>query len=181
MEYYNELWFSFTFDLLNSYDPYYEEPERLDSPEQLNDLLQKYGVLCDETVALKELTAVRAYRDRLRDLIMSGSDEQLGEFLTESELRSPLRPRLNAQGDGSFRYVYSPPDKNTGSLADRILAVCSRTLGRELTLYGRPRLKVCVSDPCREIFSDHSKNRLQRFCSKRCSTRYHVKKHRESQ
>lgn len=66
------------------------------------------------------------------------------------------------------------------SLADQILALCSFTLGKELVEHGRERLKSCASTPCEEIFVDHSKNGRQRFCSKQCSTRFHVKKHRQS-
>ncbi|WP_374955060.1 CGNR zinc finger domain-containing protein [Paenibacillus sp. PCH8] len=62
----------------------------------------------------------------------------------------------------------------------RILrTICSFVLGKELAKYGRSRLKECASKPCEEMFMDHSKNGQHRFCSKRCSNRYHIKKHRQ--
>ncbi|WP_089967947.1 CGNR zinc finger domain-containing protein [Lihuaxuella thermophila] len=83
-------------------------------------------------------------------------------------------------GDGSFDYVYEQHIDSKSSLADRIGAICAFTLGRVLVEYGRERLNICASSPCEEIYVDTSKNGLQRFCSKRCSTRFHVKKHRHA-
>lgn len=180
MKHYKESWYSFTFDVINSYDPYYEEPERLQSLDELYELIQKHDLFTDESITLEDVSAVRAYRDKIRHLIVDGSDTELGEFLTEFELRSPILPQLKPKGNGRFELVYEQQDSKKYSLTDRILAICSYVLGRELVEYGRSRVKVCASTPCHEVFIDKSKNGRRRFCCKRCSTRFHVKKHRQS-
>ncbi|WP_200411896.1 CGNR zinc finger domain-containing protein [Virgibacillus salexigens] len=180
MKYYNESWLSFTLAVINTYDPYYKEPERLNSTVQLRDLTEKHGLFFDELPTLKDVRAIRTYRDNLRNLIIRGSDTNLVDFLTECESHSPIKSKLYIKENGNFDFFYEESNRKDSTLKNSILAICSFTLGRELVEYGRDRLKVCVSAPCEEIFVDHSKNGLQRFCSKRCSNRFHVNKHRES-
>jgi len=180
MRSYDETWFSFTFELLNSNDLYYKETERLENPEQLRELLQKHGLFFDEIPDMSDVRVLQACRDKLRQLIRSGSDEDLGGFLSERQSLAPIQSYLHATGKGSFEFVFEVPNRNSGSLAERIWAVCTFALGSELVRLGRLRLKSCSSPPCEEIFMDYSKNGLQRFCCKRCSTRFFVKKHRNA-
>ncbi|MBT2285062.1 CGNR zinc finger domain-containing protein [Paenibacillus polymyxa] len=179
MEAYNDAWFSFTFELINTYDPYYEEPERLGSLALFMELLNKHVLPSAKLPTSKDLIAVHSYRDKFRDLIRTATDEELSLFLNIHLSRAPIQSSLSATTYGQFMYVYDQPDGTEHSLVDSILSICSFVLGMELTKYGRSRLKACASAPCEEMFMDHSKNGLQRFCSKRCSTRYHVKKHRQ--
>ncbi|NDI34480.1 CGNR zinc finger domain-containing protein [Chengkuizengella sediminis] len=124
-------------------------------------------------------SAVQEYRDQLRKLILIGSDKELANFLTEFESHCPIRSQL-LEENGNFKIIYDQPLKSNNSFIDKLLLVCSFSLGRELVKHGRARLKSCTSSPCEEIFVDYSKNGLQRFCSKKCSTRFHVKKHRQT-
>ncbi|GAA0377502.1 CGNR zinc finger domain-containing protein [Bacillus horti] len=180
MRYYNEKWNLFLFDVLNSYDPFYADPERLGSTEKLSELLVKYQLFQEESLTTEQLGAVQLFRDSLRFLILKESDETLVKFLSEYESRAPITTRLQAAGEGKFTLIYEQLNKGgLKPLEDRILAICSHALGRMIVDFGRSRLKSCTSTPCEEIFVDQSKNGMQRFCSKRCSTRYHVKKHRE--
>lgn len=179
MKSYNEAWFSFTFELINTYDPFYEEPERMGSVALLTELLNKHGLLSTKLPASKDLIAVHAYRDTFRDLIRTATDEELSLFLNTHLSRAPIQSSLSTTTGGQFIFVYGQPEGKGTSLGDSLLSICSLVLGVELTEYGRSRLKACAAAPCEEMFMDHSKNGLQRFCSKRCSTRYHVKKHRQ--
>ncbi|MDP5273925.1 CGNR zinc finger domain-containing protein [Chengkuizengella axinellae] len=180
MGYYNEEWLSLTFEILNSYDPYYENPEKLPGVDELNEVLQKYNLFEKKPTTFDDLAAIQKYRNQLRKLISIGSDEELVAFLTIFESQNPIRSRLSSEGNGNYKIIYGQSLKSNRPLVDAILAVCSFSLGRELVEYGRTRLKSCASTPCEEIFIDRSKNGLQRFCSKKCSTRFHVKKYRKS-
>lgn len=180
MKYDKEQWLAFTCHMLNTYDPFFKQPELLDSPEQLRGLLNKYGLFEGIPISADDFQKTRSYRDQLRNHIALEDDTKLAQILNDFEKRSPIQSRLQIKGDGSFDYVYEQHPSSKDSLADRIGAICAFTLGRVLVEYGRERLKICVSSPCEEIYVDQSKNGLQRFCSKRCATRFHVKKHRQS-
>ncbi|PTM57783.1 CGNR zinc finger domain-containing protein [Desmospora activa] len=180
MKYDREQWLAFTCHMLNTYDPFFKQPELLDSPKQLKELLNKYGLFAGIPISADELQRTRSYRDQLRNHIALENDTKLVQLLNGFEKRSPVQPRLQIKGDGSFDYLFEQHHDSKSSLADRIGAICAFTLGRMLVEYGRARLKICTSSPCEEIYVDRSKNGLQRFCSKRCATRFHVKKHRQS-
>ncbi|WLD92854.1 CGNR zinc finger domain-containing protein [Alkalihalobacillus sp. AL-G] len=180
MEYYNESWLALTLDIINTYDPYYKVSERLNTVDQLQELIQKHGMFLDKSPTLKDVSVIRDFRDKIRKQIIEASDKRLSESLMEYESRSSFQRSLYPIGSGKFKFVYHQLIGNNYSFADRIIAICAFTLGEELVNKGRLRLKQCASVPCEEIFVDHSKNGQQRFCSKRCSTRFHVKKHRGS-
>ncbi|KEQ26930.1 CGNR zinc finger domain-containing protein [Paenibacillus tyrfis] len=180
MKYDKDQWLAFTCYVLNTYDPYYKEPELLGSLEQLRALLKKYDLFEGLPISDDDLQATRSYRVQLRHHIAMENDSDLVQILNEFEQRSPIQSRLQIKADRSFDYVYEQHPGREISVADRISAICAFTLGRVLVEYGRGRLKICASPPCEELYVDQSKNGLQRFCSKRCSTRFHVKKHRHS-
>ncbi|MGP4081129.1 CGNR zinc finger domain-containing protein [Pseudalkalibacillus sp. R45] len=180
MEYYNETWLDLTLDIINTYDPYYKVSERLNTVDQLQELIQKHGMFLDIPPTLEDVSAIRNFRDKIRKQINEASDERLTESLVEFEAKSSFQRTLYPMGKGKFKFVYHQLIGNNDSIADRIIAICAFTLGEQLVNKGRLRLKQCASVPCEEIFVDHSKNGQQRFCSKRCSTRFHVKKHRGS-
>jgi CGNR zinc finger len=148
--------------------------------EQLKTLLKKYDLLDGLPVSIEDLQLTRSYRDQHRKYIAMENDYNLVQILNDFEQRSPILSRLQIKADRSFDYVYEQHAVKEISVADRISAICPFTLGRVLVEYGRARLKICASTPYEDIYVDQSKNGLQRFCSKRCSTRFHVKKHRQS-
>ncbi|WP_096186594.1 CGNR zinc finger domain-containing protein [Evansella halocellulosilytica] len=177
MKYYSDGWLTFTLDIVNSYDPFFEVPEQLSSPNDLNSLFRKHDIFSLKTSTFEDVLAIRTYRDELRSLIQEGNDSRLVEFLVQYESKSPMQLRLSTLGNGRFTFVYEQHEK--APLINQILALCSFSLGKELVEYGRGRLKSCISKPCEEIFIDRSKNGRQRFCSKKCSNRFHVQKHRQ--
>ncbi|MFD2046061.1 CGNR zinc finger domain-containing protein [Ornithinibacillus salinisoli] len=177
MKNYNSDWLTFTLDIINSYDPFFEVPEQLSSPNDLNSLFKKHDLFSFKTSTFEDVLAIRTYRDELRALIQEENDSRLVEFLVQYESNSPMQLRLSTLGNGRFTFVYEQPDK--APLINQIFAICSFSLGKELVDYGRERLKSCIAKPCEEIFIDRSKNGRQRFCGKKCSNRFHVQKHRQ--
>ncbi|TQR47120.1 CGNR zinc finger domain-containing protein [Paenibacillus popilliae] len=180
MKYDKNQWLAFTCHVLNTYDPYYKQPELLGNLEQLKTLLNKYDLFEGVPVSIDDLQLTRSYRDQLKKHIAMENDYNLVQILNDFEQRSPIQSRLQIKADRSFDYMYEQYADKEISVADRISAIGAFTLGRVLVEYGRERLKICASPPCEDIYVDQSKNGQQRFCSKRCSTRFHVKKHRQS-
>jgi hypothetical protein len=72
----------------------------------------------------------------------------------------------------SFRVVFVPSPNLQP--VQHVEAVVTRALADLVAELGPGRLRQCESRPCEEIFADRSKSGRQRFCGKRCATRFNV-------
>src|SRR5690625_1697965 len=143
MKYYNDGWLTFTLDIINSYDPFFEVPEQLSGPNDLNSLFRKHDMFSLKTSTFEDVLAIRTYRDELRSLIQEENDSKLVDFLVLYESKSPIQLCLSSLGNGRFAFVCEQSDE--APLIKQILALCSFSLGKELVEYGRRRLKSCIS------------------------------------
>lgn len=69
----------------------------------------------------------------------------------------------------------------TGADADRIAAVLVMSVANAVVEEGAERFGWCAAPKCDRLFFDRSRNRSQRFCSRSCATRVHVRAHRARQ
>ena len=68
-----------------------------------------------------------------------------------------------------------------GTDADRIAAVLVMSIANAVVEEGAERFGWCAAPQCERLFFDRSRNRSQRFCSRMCATRVHVRAHRARQ
>ena len=155
----------FVQDLINSYDPYLEEPEHLQTQADVDEFLAQRGFHPNETL---DLDAVRDLRERMREIWTSSSAEAMREKL--NPLLSEGQLSLQLAEDMSWQF----------KLDDLELVAA---LGIALTLqeHGHERLRGCASSPCQDVFVDTSRNKTRRFCSERCANRYNVAAFRNRQ
>lgn len=92
------------------------------------------------------------------------------------ELLQPM-PRLAVHDDEGvyFRYGVS------GTVAERIGAALVMAIATVVVEEGGERFGWCAAPACGRLFFDRSRNRSQRFCSRSCATRVHVRAHRARQ
>jgi hypothetical protein len=86
-------------------------------------------------------------------------------------------PRLAEHGDQAthFHYVVDgPPVEHVG--ASFLMAIANTIVDS-----GEERFGWCAAPKCDRLFFDRSRNRSQRFCSRSCATRVHVRAHRARQ
>jgi predicted RNA-binding Zn ribbon-like protein len=55
----------------------------------------------------------------------------------------------------------------------------ARGLAELAAAYGTDRLHACAAEDCQVVLVDVSRNGARRFCSRTCSSRVNVRRHRE--
>lgn len=164
---------AFAIDFVNSYDPMRDPVDLLTHPEEVARFL--YGHLAEGEVAEEIGSALVTHRDRLRAAFRAVAD---GE-------RLPGAQQAQLAGIPEVTWTMSLSEDGAPVLQiDRNIPVVRRleawsTLGfLALAKHVPDRIRVCQSAPCEEIFQDHTKAGRQKFCSKRCNTRFNVAQHR---
>jgi predicted RNA-binding Zn ribbon-like protein len=162
---YNKQLSDFVQDLINSYDPFLEEPEHLQTQADVDEFLSTRGIQPKGNVSLD---ALRALRDEMRAIWTAPDAEAMLEKLNPLLAEGQLSLQLSEDLDWRF------------SLEDIKLAAA---LGIALTLqeHGHECLRACASSPCQDVFVDTSRNKTRRFCSERCANRYNVAAFRDRQ
>lgn len=164
---------AFAIDFVNSYDPMRDPVDLLVDHEKTARFLGGY---LEEGEVTEEIgSALVTHRDRLRAAFRAAAD---GERLPGSQ-------QAQLAGIPEVNWTMSLSEDGAPVLQiDRNIPVVRRlevwsTLGFLALLKHVPdRIRVCQSAPCEEIFQDHTKAGRQKFCSKRCNTRFNVAQHR---
>jgi len=165
-------------DLINTYDLYLDEPERLRAPDDLQRFLAAHGFDPGEHITGETLEAVRELRAGLRACWNAETFEALARRLNPLLGREPVALRVEPDGDRLALWIEAPPD---AALIERLAVACAAGLIALAQQHGPERLRSCAAEPCRDVFVDTSRNKSRRFCSDRCANRYNVAAFRERQ
>lgn len=106
------------------------------------------------------------FRDPERSVRLAGINRLLD--------RAQPRPRLVEHDETGPHFHYDA----TGSPQDHITSGMLMAIALVVVDRGVERFGWCAEPACDHLFYDHSRNLSQRFCSRTCSTRVHVRAHR---
>jgi predicted RNA-binding Zn ribbon-like protein len=157
--------------LVNTLDPYYDQPESLREPADLARFLKRWGITPDRPLSQRDLAQAHALRARL-GAVFDAPAAAVAATLNDLLAGARLLPRLGADATGGWRLeLAAEPD--TGAL-ERLTIEATLGLAQALERYGPARLRRCAASPCEEAFVDTSRNRSRRYCSQRCANRHNV-------
>lgn len=162
-------------DLINTWDPYFDEPEQLSKVGDLVRFLRERQIDYPETVTTGDLEAVHKLRSCLRRFVETDSETEAVQILNGLLRMALVTPFLSWEENFQLDFLVNPDIP----IADRLAIETALILCFELTEFGRGRLKICDAQPCVEVFVDKSKNQIRRFCGIRCSNRYNVANYRK--
>lgn len=167
---------AFAMAFINSYDPVRAVPDLFANPEHARVFLSEWCELDWDLDWGRLARSLQLYRDDLRATLrrfvtaeMTMAD--LTDYLDHKLAHWPWIARPVQDGQ-FFRVVFVPSPQLKA--AQHVEAVVTRGLADLIAELGPKRLHQCEAPPCAEFFADHSKPGRQRFCSKRCATRYNV-------
>ena len=123
--------------------------------------------------ASRDLDAMRALRPQLRRAFEAPTVEALAQALNPLLARAGGGWRMEADGGGWTVGPAAPDD-----LAGWYGARAARGLAELVLAYGPERLHLCAADDCLVAVVDVSRNGARRYCSRTCSTRMNVRRHR---
>jgi len=179
LEDYNRRLVKLAEDLINTYDTFWDEPEHLRQPADLQNFLREHDISgdVDETV----LIAVRELREQLR---AAWTGETMADVV---DILNPLMAVVGV----TIQLAVSTTDADRCHQiysVDPLLPLISRltfetAMGLNIAVqtYGLDRMRACAAQPCRDVFIDTSRNSSRRFCSDRCANRYNVQAFRSRQ
>ena len=159
------------FGLVNSLDPYYEQPESLREPADLERFLERWGIAPARQLGEADLAAARALRARLRAVFDAPADEAAA-MLNDLLAGARVLPRLGADAGGSWGIELVT--EAAPSALERLTVEAALGLAQALERYGPARLRQCTASPCEEAFIDISRNASRRYCCQRCANRHNV-------
>lgn len=161
-------------DLVNTYDGYLSEPERVPDSASLKKFLEETGAPGEP--GRNDLAAFRALRDRLRHALEADSNDETLEQLTAIAHELRAMPSFEATSPGRWRLTIQPvPD---APLAERLSVLAINDLAALIAEHGLARIRCCAAPPCRDAFVDTSRNGSRRYCSERCANRLNATRHR---
>src|SRR5262245_39658617 len=165
---------SLAIDLVNTWDPYLQEPELLPDRATLQRFLKAHGI--DETAGSATLRRCKALRERLRHVLGAP---------TPTELVARFDVVLHAVAGGSEtvrrhdgRWALVPRQPVRASLERRLATLATKELSDLVTEVGAERIRQCEAAPCIEVFVDRSRNGRRVYCSRRCANRVNASRHR---
>lgn len=169
-------------DLINSYDPYFDEPEKLATIDDLARFLAEHGYQAAVAgLATADLAEVRQIRTRLWETFLARHDPAGPKLLAQLMQGAMATPQLGSAYELSWRVVdviasddAALSGRVPGRLAAHVGATAALGLATALAEHGPDRLKSCAATPCREVFVDTLRNRSRRFCGPGCANRFHV-------
>jgi CGNR zinc finger len=155
-------------DLVNTRPRPADPGEKLTGPDAVVALLAPYGL---DAAPAEELWRVR--------------DELVPAFEARdmASLAAVLNPLL-ARG-GTLRLLPGAPGWSVRapteelSPADRVAVAAATELATLAAQRGLERLGFCAADDCQAVFADTSPRGDRRYCSRTCSTRMSVRRHRK--
>ena len=177
MNTYNQRMAQFAEDLINTFDTFLDEPEHLQTPEDLDGFLRQRGIDAPDA-SEHDLAAVRALREELRDLWTSDELKVLQDGLNCLIAAQDVRVEY-AVNDGVLETRIHAAEG--AALADQLAAAAAVGISAAIQAYGVDRMRACIASPCKDVFIDTSKNATRRFCSERCANRHNVAQYRARQ
>ena len=172
---------AFALAFVNTYDPMRTITDLLADPEYCRVFLSEWCEMDWDLDWGKIARRLQLFRDDLRSTLIRFVSGELALkdftlYLDHKLMHWPWIARPVADGQSfCVAFVPSPHLKPV----QHVEAVVTRALADLIAELGPDRLHQCESKPCEEIFADHSKSGRQRFCGKRCATRFNVAKFRK--
>jgi hypothetical protein len=166
---------AFALAFINTYDPVRPVTDLLADPEYARVFLGEWCEMDWDLDWGKVARRLQLFRDDLRAKLIRfiGGELPLEDFthyLDQKLMHWPWIARPIAERSFHVLFVPSPHLQP----AQHVEAVVTRALADLIAELGPERLRQCQSRPCEEIFADRSKSGRQRFCGKRCATRFNV-------
>ena len=156
---------SLAVQLVNSWDPTFDEPERLPDLDALQSFLSRRGAReLASRMRKRHLAEVRTLRGNLRRAFEAPEEARAVAALNAVLRQWSATPQLVPVGKRwEFTHEGDPVAALSSELALGLLGFI-RTSG-----WGR--LGVCAATDCVNVFVDRSKNRSRRYCSQLCADR----------
>ncbi|WP_327093177.1 CGNR zinc finger domain-containing protein [Nonomuraea sp. NBC_01738] len=153
-------------DLVNTWDEYLDEPERLPDVAALAAFCAEFAIPGEPTA--RDLVEAREVRTRLRD-VLEAQDRTaaLGEWLGDL----PLTPTIMAAAGGVPVLAVTPSSR---TLPSTLAAQAVNDLVALAAAGEWDRVRLCAATPCRDAFVDRSRPGRRLFCSTRCANRSHA-------
>jgi predicted RNA-binding Zn ribbon-like protein len=161
-------------DLMNTWDEYLEEPERLPDPTSLRHFLSEHGLAWRP--GTDDLQACRALRAELRAIVAAATEAELVGRMERLAARVEAVPTIAGSATGSWRLSLRPLPR--ASIAERLAVRAVAELTSLLEDHGADRMRTCAGAPCVDAFVDTSRNGTRRYCSRRCANRVNAATHR---
>lgn len=159
-------------DLVNTYDFYLEQPEKLRTPGDLKSFLERHTIVVDEELSEEALHEVRTFREQLRAIFTTPHEEEAAHLLNDLMRSVRLQLTLVCEEDHTWHTQLHPEPEN--SPIQRLCAEAILGLSYAMEHYGKARLGFCAAQPCRDVFIDTSRNGTRRYCDDRCANRHNV-------
>ncbi|WP_163508772.1 CGNR zinc finger domain-containing protein [Fodinicola acaciae] len=153
-------------DLVNTWDVYEPDPERLTNNVELRRFCRELGE--PSVVSAGDLEAVRALRDRLRPAVIGSAEERTAALV---RLSSGLPHAAVVAGDDVPRLELVATSED---LAARLGVRALRELLEIAAAGDWDRVHHCAAAPCEDVFLDRSRPGRRQFCSTRCANRAHA-------
>jgi predicted RNA-binding Zn ribbon-like protein len=151
-----------------------EDPDTLTSLPALQAFYEKWGYTGSRPRTAGELEAVRAIRDRLRQLLTADRDRAvalINEILDEQQ----AVPQL-VRHDHLDWHIHAISDDRP--MHERILVESAMAMVDVVRADEISRLRTCEARDCAGLVLDLSRNRSRRFCSTTCGNREAQAAHR---
>ena len=161
-------------DLVNTWDPYLADPERLPDEQALAAFLREQGIA--RRPGRGDLAACRLLRDALWRVFDATSPQELVERLDTLAQGLTVTPRLEREAN-EWRLTIEASSE--ARLAEMLAARAVAELAHAVADHGPERIRLCGANPCREVFIDTSRNATRRYCCRRCANRVSAAHFRE--
>lgn len=151
-----------------------EEPDTLDGTSDEGVFLELFPYTGRIDGDEQEVSALRALRPRLRQMLLSSRDE-MAEQINAALRDSTLAPRV-VRHEGTDWHLHAIDDERP--LAERVLAETAMALVDVIRTDEGSRISVCADESCEALALDLSRNRSRRYCSTTCANRNAVAAYR---
>jgi predicted RNA-binding Zn ribbon-like protein len=153
-------------DVVNSWDPWEGDPERLPDVDIIKRFLVRRGAPAHaERMRNQDLGAFRALRDELRHTFEAPDEEHAVEVLNGVLRTWPATPQL-VRAASRWELDYRGAEPIAGLATELALALLGLIESGGWARFGR-----CAGSPCVCVFVDRSKSRSRRYCSQLCADR----------
>lgn len=153
------------------------EPDALRTPEDLAGLLADHAYTGRFDGDQREVDAVRAIRQQLRELLLV-EREIAHELINPLLLRFNAVPQLAKHEPRDWHYHAVDPQ---APLSQRILVETAMAMAATVIADETSRIGICEAEACEKIVVDLTRNRSRRFCSQTCANRVAVAAYRARQ
>jgi len=172
----NDISIGLTEDFLRTFEVARAEPEGLVEPGVIDRLLKFHGAKA-AGAGMDDVAAARIVREDIRKLFERASDIAAVNTLSDYLAAADIGVRLQPSSEGKFSLI--PFAKPVQDPVMTLRSLCLIEIADAVSSKGIASLQTCQAAPCQDAFIDRSKKGGRRFCSPRCSNRFHVQRHRE--